>query len=190
MNEQKILRKQLFKYIRSNLLIFVIVFSIFGLFMYELVSRITYDSLTIELRENVSIIKQVLKKMDEEVFVHRYNQANSVIEEFKEYSILSNINNPKILCIIRDGDGDIVNSNISSVFENYNLELDFDKDLIDKVYEVVIDDEYYYRGITVDLSDVTDSYSGYIQLLANVDTEKEMVQIYHKIIIWSVSFGI
>ena len=64
--------------------------------MYELVSRITYDSLTIELRENVSIIKQVLKKMDEEVFVHRYNQANSVIEEFKEYSILSNINNPKM----------------------------------------------------------------------------------------------
>jgi two-component system sensor histidine kinase CiaH len=58
------------------------------------------------------------------------------------------------------------------------------------MYEVVIDDEYYYKGMTIDLSETTESSKGYIQLLLNIDTEKELVQIYREIIVWSVTFGI
>ena len=191
MNEQKLLRKQLFKYIKSNMLIFIIVFSIFGLFMFELVNKITFESVTIELRENVEIIKKVLEKIDSETFEFRYYKASDAIKNFKEYSIMSNITNPKILCIIRDENGEIISSNIGLVSDEYVISLEFDEDLIDKIYEVIIDDEYYYRGMTIDLSEVTsDSSNGYIQLLINVDTEKELFQIYHKIIIWSVVFGI
>lgn len=190
MNEQKILRRHLFKFIKSNMLIFIIVFSIFGLFMFELVNRITFESVTIELMENVNVIRKVLKKLDYEQIQIGYDRANGAIERFRDYNILANITNPKILCIIRDEDGNIVSSNISLASSDYSLELDFDSKLIDKIYEVIIDNEYYYRGVTVDLSEITDSNTGYIQFLSNVDTEKELVEIYHKIIIWSVSFGI
>ena len=52
MNEQKLLNKEFFKFIRYNLLMFIFIFIIFGLFFYILVTKITYTSVSIELKES------------------------------------------------------------------------------------------------------------------------------------------
>ena len=191
MNEQKLLNKQFFKYIRYNLLTFTLIFIIFGVFFYVLVTKITYTSVNIELKESVqqliaTLSRKGVPKDDNEFFINNYTD-----EAIKSYSIASNISNPKVICIMRDNDGEITwvsgyNVNLS----DYALELDFDKDLIDEIYQVIIDDEYHYKAITIDLSDIDVEDDGYVQLLINVDTENELINIYSKIIFFSILFGI
>ena len=191
MNEQKLLNKQFFKYIRYNLLTFTLIFIIFGLLFYVLVTKITYTSVNIELKESVqqliaTLSRKGVPKDDNEFFINNYTD-----EAIKSYSIASNISNPKVICIMRDNDGEITwvsgyNVNLS----DYALELDFDKDLIDEIYQVIIDDEYHYKAITIDLSDIDVEDDGYVQLLINVDTENELINIYSKIIFFSILFGI
>ena len=183
MNEQKILNNQLLKYIKSNITMFIIIFALFGLLVYGIVSKVAYSSVGIELHESVLVLKQVLRKLDSEQF---FNSGSNFL---RDYNVITNsITSPKIICIIRDEDGEILLSNLRISADNFYLE--FDKKLIDSIYEVVLDDEYYYRGVTIDLSEVTQSQTGYIQLLSNVDIEKEMVNIYQRIILWSMLFGI
>ena len=174
MNEQKLLNKEFFKFIRYNLLMF---------------TKITYTSVSIELKESAqqlinSFSRDNIDFQKNRLFINSYNDSS-----VKNYNIASSISNPKVMCIIRDEDGDITGvSGYNINFSDYALELDFDEDLIDKIYEVIIDDEYHYKGITVDLSDI--GSKGYVQLLINVDIENELVQIYSKIIFFSVLFGI
>lgn len=186
MNNQKILKNQLFKFIKSNLIIFIIVFVIFGTFMIFLIQKITDDSVDIELKENVHSIKKILRELD----VFERKEKYKEIDELQEYTVLSSISSPKLLCIIRGENGKILNTNFNFIsMESFN-DLYFDDDEIDKTYIIAINGEYYYKGITIDLSQVTDTTIGYIQILSNIDSEREMVKIYERIIIWSVFFGI
>lgn len=192
MNEQKLLNKQFFKYMRYNLLTFILIFILFGIFCYTLVTKVTYTSVSIELKDSAQQLKNAYSKnnynrLDEdELFIDNFSD-NAI----KNYSIAANISNPKVICIIRDNSGDITGiSGYNINFGDYALELDFDENLIDKIYEVIIDDEYHYKAITLDLSDVDSEEDGYVQLLINVDIENELIQIYSKIIFFSVLFGI
>ena len=186
MNEQKILRNQLFKFIRSNLLNLIIIFLLFGLFMIFLVRRITFSSANMELRENVRLIKKNLRNLESLEIVKEQEEVN----EFQEYGILSSINNPKILCLIRDEDGEILSTNASYLSNSAFEDFDFDDEKIDKPYNVLINEDYLYKGITIDISDVTKTTTGYIQVLINIDFEEEMTKIYERIVISSIIFGI
>lgn len=187
MNEQKLLNKQFFKYIRYNLLSFALIFIMFGLFFYFLVTKITYTSVNIELKEGAKQLVNYLNKNSSQSSLLFSNLDDSL----KNYGIATSITNPKIICIIRDENGNITGvSGYNTNFGDYALELDFDEDYINKIYEVIIDKEYHYNAITIDLSDTAGSEKGYIQLLANVDTEKELIHIYSKIIFFSVLFGV
>lgn len=62
MNEQKLLKKQFFKYTRSNLINFILIFILFGIFIYFLVSRVTYSSVNMELSDAVRKGKRNCKK--------------------------------------------------------------------------------------------------------------------------------
>ena len=187
MNEQKFLKTQLFKYFKSNLLNLVLVFLIFGLFMIFLARRITLSSVNMELRENVKSIKKSLRNL--ETFEVVEDEKKDKVNEFQEYSILASITNPKILCIIRDKDGEIVATNASYLSNDAFEDFEFDDEKIDKSYVVVINDEYLYKCVTVDISDVIKSTNGYVQILLNIDFETEMIKSYERIIIWSVIFG-
>ena len=185
MNEQKILRTQLFKYIKSNLFIFIGAFVLFGIFMMFLVVNITYNSVDIELESTAHTIKKVLKELDAIEIKKKYDE----LDELQEYAVLSSITNPKIICIIRDEDGEILNTNVNFISKETFEDFDFDDEKIDKTYVVDIDSEYYYKGITIDLSDANDYTSGYIQIFQNIDAEREMIKSYQRIVIWSLVFA-
>ncbi len=190
MNEQKILRKQLFKYIKYNIFMFIGIFVVFGIFVYGLVDRITFSSVNIELRNCKKHLKDFLEKTEEMQILSKYYITDSNSDNAIAYNIISNINNPNIICIVRDEDGEIIASSWPGVNSgDYTVELEFDEELLNKIYEIVINDDYYYRAITVDLSEITENNSGYVQFLTNVDTEKDMVDVYQKIILHSMIFG-
>lgn len=187
MNEQSLLKKQFFKYIRYNIIIFIIIFMVFGIFVSQLVTRITYTSVNIELKEAVKRLKTVISQNDlPDDFAYTLFKS----KEIRNYNISNSVNNPKIICIIRDEKGEIVTSTYNSSFEGYIVDVEFDKKLINSIYEMSIDNEYFYRGITIDLSEISDEETGYVQLLINVDIEKELVTIYSKIINSSIAFAI
>ncbi len=186
MNEQKILRAQLFKFIKSNLLNLIIIFIMFGIFMVFLVRSITFNSVNIELDENVGLVKKTLRELDSLELSEKKHDIN----ELQEQEVLSNITNPKVLVIIRNEDENIISTNINYLSNDAFEDFDFDSDKTKKPYVVVINDEYFYKGITIDLSDVTEKTEGYIQILLNIDLEKEMTKSYETIVIWSVIFGI
>lgn len=186
MNEQKILRTQLFKFIKSNLINLIIVFLLFGTFMVFLVRKITLSSVNIELRENARAVKSVLKELDN----FEIDKEKNEIDEIQKYNILASITSPKILCIIRDEDGDVLTTNVNYISNDTFEDFEFEEEKVGKPYTVIINDEYYYKGITIDLLDVTKSTDGYIQLLINIDFEKEMIKSYDRIVIWSIVFGI
>ena len=164
----------------------ILAFVVFGIFMMILIQRITYNSVDIELKEHSRSIKKVLKEIDAFEIRQKYKD----IDELQEYTILSKVKNPKLLCILRDEDGKILNTNVSYISNEAFDDFDFDENEIDKTYTMIVDDDYYYKGITIDLSEVTDTTTGYVQLLINIDSEKEMVKIYQRIVAWSVVFGI
>ena len=154
--------------------------------MMVLVHRITYSSVDIELKEHAHNIKKVLRELDIFEIKAKYDEIN----ELQEYTVMSSITNPKLICIIRDEDGEILTSNVTFASNDMLEDFDFNEKKIDKMYTVVIDDEYFYKGITIDLAKVTDTTTGYIQIFSNIDAEREMVKIYERIITWSMVFGV
>ena len=106
MNEQKILRKQLFKYIKYNIFMFIGIFLIFGFFVYRLVDRITFSSVNIELKETAELIKSFRQNINNfDFFISELDNDTA-----KSYQIISKINNPKIISIIRNEEGEIINT--------------------------------------------------------------------------------
>ena len=186
MNEQKVLRTQLFKYIKTNIIIFVVVFIIFGIFISVFVRNIVYSSVDNELKENISILSNVLKELES----FEYSNKNKEINELQEYTILSNISNPKLICIIRNDDGKILCTNINFISNNTFKDFKFDDNKIDKYYVVDVNGKYFYKGITVDLSEITDNTTGYVQFYLNIDAERKISTNYQLVIIWSIYFGI
>ena len=168
----------------------LIIFVLFGLFIAFLVNRLTYTSVNIELKNAVSEVKNTLTKNSGIEIDDKFLTSEFVNDDLRNYDIIKNINNPNVVCIIRDAEGNISEVSGFNIYEGYSGEIDFNKSLINQIYEVVVDDEYYYRGITLDLSEIYPTEEGYIQLLINVDTEKELVYMYNKVVFFSFLFGV
>jgi len=74
LNDQKLLKKQLFNFIKSNLNVFIVLFILFGIFMYFLVSRITFDSVIIDLNTNAENIINRFKELEEVYSKYSYRK--------------------------------------------------------------------------------------------------------------------
>ena len=188
LNEQQILKKQFFKYMRYNIIMLLVIFVLFGFFIAFLVSRLTYTSVNVALNNAVNEIKNVVSRVEVD---DKFLMEDFPNDDVRNYDIINSINNPNMICIIRDADGKITDvSGFNNNYEGYEDEIEFNEKLIDQTYEVVVGNEYYYKAITLDLSEISPNEEGYIQLLINIDTEKELVYVYNKVIILSVLFGI
>ena len=83
--------------------------------------------------------------------------------------------NPRVVCIVRDSKGEILNSEtIGRFYNDYVKDIEFNKNKTDKVYSIKVQDKYNYRGITVK-GTTSEGEEIYIQLLANVDGEVETI---------------
>lgn len=202
MNEQKRVRKQLYKNMMYIYVVFIILFLFFDLIIYNKISNSMYENVDKQLNNEVQRystknnelhnmenppekkpedIKYNPEKMYE---TNEENDLNEVTEKNKDNSFENRekINpkfqdvNPRLICIVRNSGGEIINeSSIGRIYENYLTDISFDKNNIQNTYMIKVGNQYNYRGITVIDYD-EDGDLNYIQFLANVDGEIESIE--------------
>ncbi len=197
MEEQSEVRLNLFKHIAYNLIGFAVIFIIFGIFIFFLVKNIAYSNINKSLYDS----KDQLLEIDNDHInivinsgefgeIYTRDLIQDAIKTYQDKIITRRIVNPNIIVILRDMDGNIVNENDLLRMDEYFEDISFNKNNLNKIYELKIGNQYSYRGLNFifEGNDVIDSR--YVQLLMNVDSEKAIVNNYFQIISASIVVGI
>lgn len=165
MNEQKLVKKQLAKNMLYAFIVFAIILIIFDAIIYYQVSAYMYSSIdkelirAMELYQNKNVVSEVKKVITKD------------IDESIKITYVETKVNPRVICILRDSEGNIVNSEtIGRFYNDYVNDIEFNKTKTDRVYSIKVQDKYNYRGITIK-AETSEGEGIYIQLLANVDGE-------------------
>lgn len=165
MNEQKLIKKQLVKNMLYAFIVLAIILIFFDAIIYHQVSTYMYKSIdkelirAMELYQNRNIVSEVKKVITKE------------LDENIKITYIETKVNPRVVCIVRDSKGEILNSEtIGRFYNDYVKDIEFNKNKTDKVYSIKVQDKYNYRGITVK-GTTSEGEEIYIQLLANVDGE-------------------
>lgn len=145
MEEKKFLTKQLIK----NM---IYTFTVFTLLV------LVFDTLILERAKQAQY-----QEIDEELYtLAELSTKDKVI-----------LLNPRIIYIIRDSKGNIMNSeSIGRLYADYINDIEFDKTKLSTIYTINVNSEYNYRGITASINTSSNELR-YIQLLVNVDGEIE-----------------
>ncbi|MBO4816165.1 MAG: sensor histidine kinase [Clostridia bacterium] len=174
MNEKKLIKNQLIKNMLYSFIVFAIILIFFDAIIYNQVSISLYKSIDEELKTSAQMYssktqKNFIQVIDKpkEIQIGEASKPDQNENKFMEFKV-----NPRLVCIIRNSNGEIQNSsNIGRFYEDYLEDLKFNKSELDKIYEIKVQNSYTYRGITV--KKVIDGEEVYIQFLANVDGEVE-----------------
>ena len=149
MEEKKIVKNQLIKNMIYTFTVFAILVLIFDLLIYKRAEKLLYKEIDTELLN----------------FAEGNSNSNKMI-----------LLNPRIVYIIRDFEGDIINEeSIGRLYDDYIGDIKFDRNKLNEIYSVDVNSEYAYRGITVPAY-TTSNELCFIQLLANVDGENESLE--------------
>ena len=181
MSEQKLIRKQLIKNMFYTFIVFAVILIFFDAIIYNQVSGSLYKSIDEELLRTAKIYEDRDYSKDP-----KKNISKEFIEGNKFIFIETKIN-PRLICIIRNAEGDILNGeNIGRFYDDYVSDIKFDKTSTGRIYAIKVQDTYNYRGITLKPI-MLDGQEIYIQLLANVDGEVETTKnMIHTLFIGSL----
>ena len=171
MNEQKEMKKKLIKNTIINFVVFLILFIIFDLIIYNQMSMSLYKDIDKELlKGQEKYLKIINENLEENI------QENNIDTGKK------NLLNPRLVYIIRDEAGTIINKEeIGNIYKEYEDSIYFDSDNLMQTYTIKLEEEYTYRGINFKVED--DGQTMYIQLLANVDGETKTLNNMLKILL-------
>lgn len=149
MEEKKFIQKQLIKNMIYTFAVFAMLVLIFDLLIYKRAEQLLYKEIDTELQNLADL-----------------NSMNNKIV----------LVNPRIICIIRDSEGNIINKEtIGTLYEEYVADISFDITKLNTIYSLKVDSEYNYRCITVPALTMSNELC-YIQFLANVDGENESLE--------------
>lgn len=195
MKEKENLNNKLISHLFYNLLAFSIILLVFGVFIFFTVKHIIYRSADNELLEatqklsNFQIEYSVLNILpDQTQNLNKFLEQN--IKGYQDYVLSQRITNPKIIMVIRDNNGKIINQSDLGRLINYAKDIDIEGKILNKIYDLKIAEEYNYREINFEIDYIDDSEDRYVQLLINVDSEHELMKNFGAVIIFTVILGI
>ena len=187
MNEEKIVKRQLAKNTIFNILTFSIILIVLGLMIYSEFKSSLYISADTELRKELNQGKRMIpeKKFEERKdFIQEGDisniDKNKKIDESIPVDKQNDEFSPRVVTIIRDSSGNIIEEPINEIYE----QAEFNIKEIETSYEIKING-YSYRGINYDLEDGT-----YKQALINVDSEISIEQKFIKTLIMALVISI
>lgn len=191
MNEEKQLHNNLIKFMLLNITSFAIIFAVFGLFMFIMIKNITYSLVNRELKESKLEILKVEEQysLNKELYSKYYTPLKEFFIQNEDYYMANVVTNPKIAVIIRDEDGNLINTSKLGNLKEYIDEVRFDEKNIDKIYEIVVNQKYSYRGTNFRIISLDGTIRN-IELLINIDSEKNLISNYFDITISAVAIGI
>ena len=187
MNEEKIVKRQLAKNTIFNILTFSIILIVLGLMIYSEFKSSLYISADTELRKELNQGKRMIpeKKFEERKdFIQEGDisniDKNKKIDESISVDKQNDEFSPRVVTIIRDSSGNIIEEPINEIYE----QTEFNKNELETIYEIKIND-YSYRGINYKLEDGT-----YKQALINVDSEISIEQKFIKTLVMALVISI
>lgn len=188
MNEEKIVKSQLAKNRLFNILTFSIILIALGLMIYGEFKNSLYISADTELKKELNQGKRMIlpeKKFEEKKeFIQEGNisdfDKNKKIDENIPREIENNEFSPRVVTILRDSSGNIIEEPINEIYE----QAEFNMNELEEIYELKING-YSYRGINYKLEDGT-----YRQALINVDSEISIEQKFIKTLIMALVISI
>lgn len=199
MNDKEILKKQLINHFINNWLIFVAIFTVFGIIVIVMFNTVTYSSLDEELKDESKIFLEEQEMgngipdfFSKNVFPEeRKDEINNQLQDIRDYNLSRKIRNPKYTVIVRDSNLNVINSNeLSLLYDEYKSEITFDSENLDRVYNLQIGNKFNYRAINVKLNSDEEENVRYIQILVNSDNEKILANAFKNVIISSIVAGI
>lgn len=197
MEEKSEVKLKLYKLIIYNLISFAIIFVIFGILIFFLVENIAYSNINKSLYDSRSQVIDIDKEkinfiiqQNEFMIFDRENLLQDAIKNYQDTIITRRISNPNIIAIVRDMDGNIVNTSELVRIYDYYEDIEFDSKNLDKIYDLQIANKYFYRGLNFIFKGDNIVEDRYVQLLINVDSEKAIVGNYFQIISASIIIGI
>lgn len=166
MNEEEKVKKQLIKNMILNLITFSIIFYILGIVIYSQFSNFIYNSADTELQNAITQISNNQRRNSSE-------NLPRPIEGNKEERVGVNPReqSPRLVFIQRDSDGNIKEGEDNEYLNEAFDDVSFDKTRINQIYEIIIDNQYKYRGINYQTEE-----GEYIQILINVDSEEDIIE--------------
>lgn len=175
-----------------NMIAFALIFIIFGIFVFTMVRNITFSTVDKQLREAKNEFTEM--NVNLEVLYKIFDLGNEGIfeglEKFQDRNLYKRINNPQIIFVLRDKNGEILNKSDLGRISSYSSSLQFDVNNFEKIYNLKLGERYNYRGLNFAIKSSESSEDRYVQLLINVDSEIILVKNYLKIISYAVIFGI
>ena len=196
MNEQDRFKGQIIKHTLYNISAFTIIFLIFGILVFFLVRNITFSSVDLTLKECANLYLETENSIQglSDYFFRTQGvgkeEFESSINAIRDYVLARKITNPKVIVILRDKDKNVLNEeDLGRSYNEYLTQLNFNDKLLDKIYNIRINNTYNYRAMNLKLYPDTDNLR-YIQLLINVDSENELVSHYFDIITVAILAGI
>ena len=192
MEEQSEVRVYLLRHTIYNLIGFATIFIIFGIFVFFLVENIAYSNINQTLYNSKNQLLEIdNERIDIIINSREFKEMNTrefIQDAIKTYQ--DKILTKRIIIILRDMDGNIVNEDDLMRIDEYFEDISFNKNNLDKVYELKIGNEYSYRGLNFIFEGSNIIDNRYVQLLINVDGEKAIVNNYFQIISASIVVGI
>lgn len=174
MKEQKIIKHEMLKNMMINLILFTLIFSTFSALILVQVSSYLYSSVDNE----ISQVKQQLQDIPKITIISESDLTPDAAEEIfvKEIqNYVDKISNLRVITVLRDEEGDVLTTSVNrNFFEKCLEKMNFNKNDINRIYEICINSKYYYRGTTCKISTSDGEY--YIELLININSEKEMME--------------
>lgn len=171
MNERKKITIELLKSTFSNFIVYAIIFTLFAALLYIQVNYYLYRNADDDLDK--AKLEWIAKKEndDKELLINGEVKNNT--------SSLLGISNLRIIAIERAENGDVsANSLINSSYLEYFADIKFNEENLNQVYEVSVNNKYFYRAINAKYTSRTTGETTYVQLLININSEKEMMKIF------------
>lgn len=159
-----------------NLIIFTVIFTTFSVMILIQVNRYLYTSVDNEMYQ----VKKQFEEMPKIVLTNSQSTQEEIefaddmlIEVVQAY--VEKVSNPRVITILRDDEGEILASSLNAkIFLKYLQKINFTTNNVNKIYEMCVNSKYYYRGTTCEIATSNGNY--YIELLINVNSEKEMME--------------
>lgn len=174
MGEQKIIKKSMIKNIAINFIMFLVMFLIFDGIIYNQISHSLYFNIDEELYRS------------KQKYIQREINTDNNLELEKQVppkEIDKNIS-PRVISIVRNENGEVLDSeNIGRVYNEFEKEITFNKENLDIVYSLELSGVYSYRAINFKMAQ-SDGKEIYVQLLANVDGEKQTLNNLVTVLLW------
>lgn len=167
-----------------NLIAFTIIFTIFGIIIFSQVQGTLFK----KTDEELLMVKE--KHMSELSDITNGDRPLDSIDRTPPNNDQRAIKNPRIFILNWDKDGEIIEGDqIGSLFyESYLQDFTLDKNNLDTVTNITIDDQYHFRYLLFEDTNEDDEVA-YVQLLINTDAEETIINNFQKlIIIFSIVF--